>query len=112
MLQIARMVAPEGDAAWLANDDVLDDEEPPTLRVPHYASVAVGEVVNDPPRRRSRLLLRVLLVSCAVAIVFELGWCGGSRLLPGSETSQAASQAPMRILLHKAPRTLAPPEEP
>jgi hypothetical protein len=112
LLQIARMTAPEGDAAWLDNDDVLDEEEPPpTLRVPHYASAAIGEVVSDPPRPRSSLLLRAPLVLCAAAIVFELGWCDGSRLLPGTETSQAATKmAPMRIELHKTPRTIAPEE--
>ncbi len=49
----------------------------------------------------------------AVAIVFELGWWGGSRLAPQSEPPLAATKwAPMRIMLLKAPRTLAPPEEP
>jgi len=113
------MAAPEGDTVWLNNDDVLDDEDPPpTLRVPLYASVAVGEVVsslpgtNDPPRRRSSRLRRALF-SCAVAIVFELGWWGGSRLAPQSELPLAGTKwAPMRVMLLKAPRTLAPPKEP
>jgi len=114
------MAAPQGDTAWLNDDDVLDGEEeaPPTLRVPQYASVAVGEslssppATNDPPRRRSRLLSRALF-TFAVAIVFELGWWGGSRLAPQGEQPLAATKwAPMRVMVLKAPRTLAPPEQP
>jgi hypothetical protein len=124
-----------GDTDWLNDDEVLDDEDTQTtLRVPYYASVALGEIVsplpdpsgplpvslppamsdtNAPPRRRSSLLLRVTLFSCGVAILFELGWCGGSRLAPPSAPSLAATKsAPTRTLLRKAPRTLAPPEEP
>jgi len=114
------MAAPEGDNTWLKDDDVLDGEEeaPPTLRVPQYASVAVGEslssppATDDPPRHRSRLLSRALF-TFAVAIVFELGWWGGSRLAPQSEQPLAATKwAPMRVMVLKVPRTLAPLEEP
>jgi hypothetical protein len=120
--------AREDDTVWLNDDDVLDDEDTPTtLRVPHYASVAIGEAVSplplsmppeisvtdDPPRRRSSPLLRATTFLCAVAIVFELGWWSGSQLAPRSAPSLAATKvAPMRITLRKAPRTLAPPEEP
>jgi hypothetical protein len=124
-----------GDIVWLNPDDVLDDDETDTtLRVPQYASVAIGGVVSplsapvsplpvemppamsdteDPPRRRRSLLARVTPVLCVVAIVFELGWLGGSRLAPQSEPPLAATKsASMRTVLLKAPRALAPPEEP
>jgi hypothetical protein len=80
--------------------------------------VAVGEAVspspvtNDPPRRSSRLL-HAWLFSCVVAIVFGLGWCGGSRLTPRIAPALAASKwAPLRVILQKAPRTLAPLQDP
>jgi hypothetical protein len=124
LLQIARMAGLAdrvGDSEWLNDADVRDEEDAePTLRVPHYASIAVGELVSpllpasasDPPRRRSRPLLRAALFLCAVAIVFELGWWGGSRLASQSAPPLAATKsAPMRIELHKAPHTLAPSEE-
>jgi hypothetical protein len=123
LLQIVRMAGLAdrvGDIVWLNDDDVReDDDAEPTLRVPHYASIAVGELVSplaapvsEPPRRSSRLLLRAVLFLCAVAIVFELGWWGGSRLASQSAPPLAATKsAPMRIELHKAPHTLAPPEE-
>ena len=160
MLQIARMARPPltgefpdswladeetlvkppaartGETEWLNGDDVLDDEDTDTtLRVAHYASVALGDVVSlppppvsplpvsmepetsitfEPPRRRRSLLLRVTLIVCAVAIMLELGWWGGSRITPPGASSQEGAQwVPTRVLLHKAPRALAPePPEP
>lgn len=123
------------ETVWLNGDDVLDDEDTDTtLRVAQYASVALGEVVSlppppvsplpvsvppaisvtiDPPRRRRSPLLRATLVVCAVAIMFEVGWWGGSRFAPPGASAQAAAEwVPTRVLLHKAPRALAPLEAP